>query len=70
MFAGLYIGLAALSGWTEAAAQAGIKTTGRLDLCTSHPGTRKAHQASKTALYILQHRAYKRYILAIPQILQ
>ena len=74
MLAGLNIELAALKAIADGQKllrRPPQKKTGRADLCTSHPGTRKAHQASETSLYILQRRPYKKYISpAIPQIVQ
>ena len=73
MFGGLHIEMAALktvgdwlesSGWTEALVQAEIATVGTADSLhkASHVmRTRKAHQITAAALYILQHRAYDHY---------
>ena len=71
MFGSLHIEMAALktlgvwlqgSGWV----QAEIATAGTADsfLRASHVlHTRRAHQVTAAALYILQHRAYNRYCL-------
>ena len=73
MLGGLHIELAALkavgswlagSGWTDAVAEAGITTSGRAEsLVTSAriTRTRYARQVTASSLYILQHRAYKKY---------
>ena len=73
MFGGLHIEMAALktvgdwlesSGWAEALVQAEIATVGTADSLhkASHVmRTRKAHQITAAALYILQHRAYDHY---------
>ena len=75
MFGGLHIEMAALktigdwqqgSGWTQARVQANITTVEKADsLCreTHVMRTRKAHQITAVALYILQHRAYDQYSL-------
>ena len=72
MFGGLHIELAALkmvgdwqqgSGWVHALVQAEITTPGTADsfLHASHiTRTRRAHQVTASALYILQKRAYDR----------
>uniref|UniRef100_UPI00358E92D9 uncharacterized protein n=1 Tax=Myxine glutinosa TaxID=7769 RepID=UPI00358E92D9 len=73
MFGGLHIEMAALrtlgdwlkgSGWVQALVQAEIVTAGTADsfLRASHVlRTRRAHQVTAAALYILQHRAYNHY---------
>ncbi|KAL7408249.1 hypothetical protein ABVT39_020345 [Epinephelus coioides] len=70
MFGGLYIEMAALktlgdwlqgSGWVEALVQAEITTAGTADsfVRASHvTRSRRAHQVTAAAVYILQHRAY------------
>ena len=75
MFGGLHIEMAALktigdwlegSGWAQALVQAEIATVGMADSLhkASHVmRTRKAHQITAAALYILQHRAYDHYSL-------
>jgi len=75
MFGGLHIEMAALrtlgdwlqgSGWVQALVQAEIATAGTADsfLRASHVlRTRRAHQVTAAALYILQHRAYNHYCL-------
>ncbi|KAL8563820.1 hypothetical protein ACOMHN_061944 [Nucella lapillus] len=75
MFGGLHIEMAALrtlgdwlqgSGWVQALVQAEIATSGTADsfLRASRVlRTRRAHQVSAAALYILQNRAYKHYCL-------
>jgi len=75
MFGGLHIEMAALrtlgdwlqgSGWVEALVQAEIATAGTADsfLRASHVlHTRRAHQVTAAALYILQHRTYNDYCL-------
>ena len=75
MFGGLHIEMAALktigdwlkgSGWVQALVQAEITTAGTADsfLRASHVArTRRAHQITAAALYILKHRAYDRYRL-------
>ena len=75
MFGGLHIEMAALktagdwlesSGWAQALVQAEIATVGMADslLKASHVmRTRKAHQITAAALYILQHHAYDHYSL-------
>ena len=74
MFGGLHIEMAALktigdwlqrSGWAQALVQAEIATAGTADsLCRAACviRTRRAHQFTASALYILQHRAYNHYI--------
>ena len=76
MFGGLHIEMAALktvgdwlkgSGWVEALVQADIATTGTADsfLSVAHVArTRRAHQVTLAALYILKFRAYNRYCLS------
>ena len=71
MFGGLHIKMAALktlgdwlqgSGWVQALVQAEIATAGTANsfLRASHVlRTRRAHQVTAAALYILQHHAYK-----------
>ncbi|KAL8573037.1 hypothetical protein ACOMHN_010467 [Nucella lapillus] len=52
--------------WVQALVQAEIATAGTADsfLRASHVlRTRRAHQVTAAALYILQHRAYKHYCL-------
>ena len=73
MFGGLHIEMTALttlgdwlqgSGWTHALVQAEITTAGTADsfLRAAHvTRTRRAHQVTATALYILQRRAYDQY---------
>ena len=73
MFGGLHIEMAALktvgdwlesSGWAEALVQAEIATVGTADSLhkASHVmRTKKAHQITAAALYILQHSAYDHY---------
>jgi len=73
MFGGLHIEMAALktvgdwlkgSGWVQALVQAGITTPGTADsfLQAAHVArTRRAHQVTVTALYILKRRAYDCY---------
>jgi len=73
MFGGLHIEMAALktigdwlenSGWAQALVQAEITTAGIADSLhkASHVmRTRRAHQITAAALYILQHRAYDHY---------
>lgn len=73
MFGGLHIEMAALktagdwlesSGWAEALVEAEIATVGTADSLhkASHVmRTRKAHQITAAAVYILQHRAYDHY---------
>ncbi|KAJ8395934.1 hypothetical protein AAFF_G00026420 [Aldrovandia affinis] len=54
------------SGWVQALVQAEIATAGTADsfLRASHVlRTRRAHQVTAAALYILQHRAYNHYCL-------
>ncbi len=75
MFGGLHIEMAALktvgdwlegSGWAEALVQAQIVTVGMADSLkkASHVmRTRRAHQVTVAALYILQHCAYDHYSL-------
>lgn len=75
MFGGLHIEMAALktlgdwlqgSGWVQALVQAEIATAGTADsfLRASHVlRTRRAHQVTAAALYILQHHAYNHYCL-------
>ena len=75
MFGGLHIEMAALktigdwlesSGWAQALVQAEIATAGIADSLhkASHVmRTRKAHQITAAALYILQHHAYENYSL-------
>ena len=76
MFGGLHIEMAALktlgdwlrgSGWVQALVQAEITTPGTADsfLQAAHVArTRRAHQVTVAALYILKHRAYDRYCLS------
>jgi len=76
MFGGLHIEMAALktvgdwlrgSGWVQALVQAEITTAGTADsfLQAAHvTRTRRAHQITAAALYILQHRAYNHYSVA------
>ena len=55
------------SGWAQALVQADIATVGTADSLhkASHVmRTRKAHQITSAALYILQHRVYDHYRLA------
>jgi len=73
MFGGLHVEMAALktlgdwlqgSGWTHALAQAEIAAAGTADsfLRASHvTRTRRAHQLTAAALYILQRRAYDQH---------
>ncbi|KAG1692632.1 Lysosome membrane protein 2 [Nymphon striatum] len=73
VFGGLHIEMAALrtlgdwmqgSGWVQALVQAEIATAGSADsfIRASHVlRTRRAHQVTAAALYILQHRAYSHY---------
>ena len=73
MFGGLHIELAALktagdwlqgSGWPQVLEQAGIATAGTADsfLRATHiTRTRRAHQVTAAALYILQRRAFDRH---------
>ena len=73
MFGGLHIEMMALktlcdwlqgSGWTQALVQAEITTAGTADsfLRAAHmTRTRRAHQVTAAALYILQRRAYDQY---------
>ena len=73
MFGGLHIEMAALktlgdwlqgSGWTHALSQAEIATAGTADsfLQASHvTSTRRAHQVTAAALYILQRHAYDKH---------
>ena len=73
MFGGLHIEMAALktlgdwlrgSGWVQALIQAEITTPGTADsfLQAAHVvRTRRVHQITIAALYILQHRAYDHY---------
>ena len=75
MLGGLHIELAALktigdwlqgSGWAQALVQADIATVGTADSlhrATHVMRTRKAHQITAAALYILQHHAYDHYTL-------
>lgn len=75
LFGGLHIKMAALktlgdwlqgSGWVQALVQAEIATSGTADsfLRAAHVArTRRAHQVTAAALYILQHRAYDLYCL-------
>ncbi len=75
MFGGLHIEMAALktigdwlqgSGWAQALVQAEIATVGTADSlyrATHVMRTRKAHQITAAALYILQYRAYDHYTL-------
>ncbi|KAG1664155.1 hypothetical protein GQR58_019968 [Nymphon striatum] len=75
VFGGLHIEMAALrtlgdwmqwSGWVQALVQAEIATAGSADsfIRASHVlRTRRAHQVTAAALYILQHRAYSHYCL-------
>ncbi|KAG1701374.1 B-cell receptor-associated protein 31 [Nymphon striatum] len=54
------------SGWVQALVQAEIATAGSADsfIRASHVlRTRRAHQVTAAALYILQHRAYSHYCL-------
>ena len=76
MFGGLHIEMAALktigdwlkgSSWVQALAQAEIATAGTADsfLRATHvTRTRRAHQVTVAALYILKHRAYASYCLS------
>lgn len=78
MFGGLHIEIAAFkiigdwldgSGWTTAICNAGITTSGVADslLKATHvTRTRHAHQVTAAALFVLQHHAYDRYIMALP----
>lgn len=73
MFGGLHIEMTALktlgdwlqgSGWTQALVQAEITTAGTADSFhrAAHvTRTRRAHQVTAAALYILQRRAYDQY---------
>ena len=73
MFGGLHIEMAALkavgdwlkgSGWVQTLVQTGITTVGTADsfLRAAHvTRTRRAHQVTLAALYILKHRAYDSY---------
>ena len=73
MFGGLHIEMASLkllgnwlegSGWVQALTQADIATSGIADsfLKAAHVTcTRRAHQVTAAALYVLQHRAYDHY---------
>ena len=73
MFGGLHIEMAALktvgdwlkgSGWVQALVQAGITTVGTADsfIHAAHvTRTRRAHQVTLAALYILKHHAYDSY---------
>ena len=75
MFGGLHIEMATLktlggwlqgSGWVQALVQADIATAGTANsfLRAAHvTRTRRAHQVTAAALYILQHRAYDHYCL-------
>ena len=75
MLGGLHIEMAALktigdwlqgSGWAQALVQADIATVGTADSlhrATHVMCTRKAHQITAAALYILQHHAYDHYTL-------
>ncbi|KAG7175668.1 hypothetical protein Hamer_G024292 [Homarus americanus] len=75
MFGGLHIEMAALkmlgdwlegSGWVEVLVQAEIATPGSADsfLRAAHvTRTKRAHQITAVALYILQKRAYDRFCL-------
>ena len=77
MFGGLHIEIAALkiigdwldsSGWTTAISSAGIATGGVADslLKVTHvTRTRRAHQVTAAALFILQHNAYDRYTTTV-----
>ncbi|CAB4003814.1 Hypothetical predicted protein [Paramuricea clavata] len=74
MFGGLHIELAILrtlgkwldkSGWTTVMANADVATPGVVDSFTSAKHitrTRRAHQITSSSLYVLQHRAYEKYI--------
>jgi hypothetical protein len=74
MFGGLHIELAMLrtlgkwldkSGWTTVLVNAGVATPGVADSFTSAKHitrTRRAHQITSASLYILQLRAYGKYI--------
>ena len=76
MFGGLHIEMASLktvgdwlkgSGWVQALVQAEIATAGTVDsfLRAAHvTRTRRAHQVTVAALYILKHRAYASYCLS------
>ena len=76
MFGGLHIEMAALktvgdwlkgSGWVEALVQADIATAGTADsfLSVAHVArTRRAHQVTLAALYILKYCAYNSYCLS------
>lgn len=73
MFGGLHIEMSALktigdllkgSGWVQALVQADIATTGTADsfLRAAHvTRTRRVHQVTVAALYMLQHQAYSSY---------
>ena len=77
MLGGLHIELAVLkaigswlsgSGWTEAVAKAGITSAGRAEslVTSAHiTRTRYAHQVTASSLYILQQRAYKKYLESV-----
>ena len=76
MLVGLHIEMAALttvgdwlkgSGWVQALVQAEIATTGTADsyLRAVHvTRTRRTHQVTLAALYILKHRTYASYCLS------
>ena len=73
MFGGLHIEMALLktlgdwlrgSGWVQALVQADLASPGIADsflLATHVAGTRRAHQVTVVALYILKHNAYYHY---------
>ena len=79
MFGGLHIEMAALkaignwlngSGWAEVLVQAEITTAGTADSmykATHLARTRRAHQITDAALYILKHHAYEHYSLSCIQ---
>ena len=79
MFSGLHIEMAALktigdwlqgSGWAQALVQADIATVGMADplyRATHVMRTRKIHQITLAALYILQRHAYDHYALTSEQ---
>jgi hypothetical protein len=53
------------SGWTTVMANADVATPGVVDSFTSAKHitrTRRAHQITSSSLYVLQHRAYEKYI--------
>ena len=77
MFGGLHIELAMLrmlgkwlnkSGWTTVLVNAGVASPGVADSFTSAKHitkTRRAHQITSASLYILQQRAYEKYITRV-----